>query len=35
MFACNWLRINNIGGFQLINDFAQRKFQKLFITKDN
>ena len=31
----DWLRINNKCGFRLANKFAQRKFFKFFITKDN
>ena len=35
MTAFDWFRINNKRGFQLSNRFAQRKFFKFFITKDN
>ena len=33
--ALDWLRINNKSGFRLANRFAQRKFLKFFVTKDD
>ena len=35
MSAFYWLRINNKYDFQLANRFAQQKFFKFFVIKDN
>ena len=35
MSAFDWSRINNKCGFQFANRFAQHKFFKFFITKNN
>ena len=35
MTVYDWLRINNKRDLQLVNRFAERKFLKFFVTKDN